>query len=92
MYVPSIINIKGGKTISIAVNDKSTNSHFASQPILGVVKSFTQCSDIPGPTWSSCLAGGVEMYWVTISLSLMAFTVLACDADLVPNEYYCIEP
>ena len=47
--VPSIINIKGGKTISIAVNDKATNSHFASQPILGVVKSFTQCSDIPGP-------------------------------------------
>jgi hypothetical protein len=47
--VPSIINIKGGKTISIAVNDKATNSHFASQPILGVVKSFTKCSDIPGP-------------------------------------------
>jgi hypothetical protein len=47
--VPSVINIKGGKTISIAVNDKATNSHFASQPILGVVKSFTHCSDIPGP-------------------------------------------
>jgi hypothetical protein len=47
--VPSNIVIKGGKTISIAVNDKATNSHFASQPILGVVKSFTHCSDIPGP-------------------------------------------
>jgi len=47
--VPAVINIKGGKTISIAVNDKATNSHFASQPILGVVKSYTHCSDIPGP-------------------------------------------
>jgi hypothetical protein len=47
--VPSVISIKGGKTISISVNDKATNSHFASQPILGVVKSFERCSDIPGP-------------------------------------------
>ena len=27
--VPALINIKGGKTISIAVNDKATNNHFA---------------------------------------------------------------
>ena len=47
--VPALIDIKGGKTISIAVNDKATNNHFASQPILGVVKSYTHCSDIPGP-------------------------------------------
>jgi hypothetical protein len=47
--VPALIDIKGGKTISISLNDKATNSHFASQPILGVVKSYTHCSDIPGP-------------------------------------------
>ena len=47
--VPSVISIKGGKTISISVNDKATNSHFASQPILGVVKTYELCSDIPGP-------------------------------------------
>ena len=47
--VPALIDIKGGKTISIAVNDKATNNHFAAQPILGVVKSYTHCSDIPGP-------------------------------------------
>ena len=47
--VPSVISIKGGKTISISVNDKATNSHFASQPILGVVKTYERCSDIPGP-------------------------------------------
>ena len=47
--VPALIDIKGGKTISISVNDKATNSHFAAQPILGVVKSYTHCSDIPGP-------------------------------------------
>ena len=47
--VPALIDIKGGKTFSIAVNDKATNSHFAGQPILGVVKSYTHCSDVPGP-------------------------------------------
>ncbi len=47
--VPALVDIKGGKTISIAVNDKATNNHFAAQPILGVVKSYTHCSDIPGP-------------------------------------------
>ena len=47
--IPSTININGGKTISISVDDKMTNQHFASQPILGVITSFTTCSDIPGP-------------------------------------------
>jgi hypothetical protein len=47
--VPALIDIKGGKTISISLNNKATNSHFASQPILGIVKSYTHCSDIPGP-------------------------------------------
>jgi len=47
--IPSTIDIKGKKTISISVDDNMTNQHFASQPILGVVKSFLICSDIPGP-------------------------------------------
>jgi hypothetical protein len=47
--VPALVDIKGGKTITISVNDKATNNHFASQPILGVVKSFQRCSDVPGP-------------------------------------------
>ena len=47
--IPSTININGEKTISISVDDKMTNQHFASQPILGVITSFTTCSDIPGP-------------------------------------------
>ena len=47
--VPTTININGNKTITISVDDKDTNHHFAGQPVLGVVKSFTLCSDIPGP-------------------------------------------
>ena len=46
--VHSTIDIKGGKTISISLDDKETNKHFAGQSIYGVVKSFTQCSDQPG--------------------------------------------
>ncbi|HJT48060.1 MAG TPA: hypothetical protein VJ729_07735 [Nitrososphaeraceae archaeon] len=46
--VHSTIDIKGGKTISISLDDKETNKHFAGQAIYGVVKSFTQCSDQPG--------------------------------------------
>ena len=46
--VHSTIDIKGGKTISISLDDKETNKHFAGQTIYGVVKSFTQCSDQPG--------------------------------------------
>ncbi|MDQ3902457.1 MAG: hypothetical protein M3247_02210, partial [Thermoproteota archaeon] len=46
--VHSIIDIKGGKTISISLDDKETNKHFAGQTIYGIVKTFTQCSDQPG--------------------------------------------
>jgi hypothetical protein len=46
--VHTVIDIKGGKTISISLDDKETNKHFAGQAIYGVVKSFTQCSDQPG--------------------------------------------
>jgi hypothetical protein len=47
--VPTTININGKQTISISVDDKVTNHHFSSQPILGMVTSFIICSDIPGP-------------------------------------------
>lgn len=46
--VHSTIDIKGGKTISISLDDRETNKHFAGQTIYGVVKSFAQCSDQPG--------------------------------------------
>jgi hypothetical protein len=46
--VPTAINIKGQNTITISVADSATNNHFASQPILGVVRSFVPCSDVPG--------------------------------------------
>jgi hypothetical protein len=49
--VPTTININGGKTITIAVDNKKTNFHFAGQPILGVVTSMIPCSQngMPGP-------------------------------------------
>jgi hypothetical protein len=47
--VHSLIDIKGGKTISISVDDKETNNHFAGQPIFGVATSVIRCSDEPGP-------------------------------------------
>jgi hypothetical protein len=47
--VHSTIDIKGGKTISISLDDRETNKHFAAQTIYGIVKSFTKCSDQPGP-------------------------------------------
>jgi hypothetical protein len=47
--VHSIIDINGGKTISISLDDKQTNKHFAGQPIYGVIVSFVRCSDVPGP-------------------------------------------
>ena len=46
--VHSTIDIKAGKTISISLDDKETNKHFAGQTIYGIVKTFTQCSDQPG--------------------------------------------
>jgi hypothetical protein len=39
--VPSTISIHGGKTITISVADNATNHHFASQPVFGLVTSFT---------------------------------------------------
>jgi len=47
--VHSTVDIKGGKTITISVDDRDTNNHFAGQPVYGVVTSLTPCSDIPGP-------------------------------------------
>src|SRR5919198_3700176 len=47
--VHSTIDIKGGKTIAISLDDRETNKHFAGQTIYGIVKSFTKCSDQPGP-------------------------------------------
>jgi hypothetical protein len=47
--VNSTVDIKGGKTIAISVDDKDTNNHFAGQPVYGVITSLTRCSDIPGP-------------------------------------------
>jgi hypothetical protein len=41
MNVPRTINIHGGKTITISVAKNATNHHFASQPIFGIVNSFT---------------------------------------------------
>jgi hypothetical protein len=37
--VHSTIDIKGGKTIKISLDDKDTKNHFAGQPIYGVVTS-----------------------------------------------------
>jgi hypothetical protein len=47
--VPSNVSINGKNTIIISVDDNATNHHFAAQPVLGVVKSFVLCSDIPEP-------------------------------------------
>jgi hypothetical protein len=40
---------KGGKILSISLNDVQTNHHFGGRPIFGIVTSFTRCSDQPGP-------------------------------------------
>jgi hypothetical protein len=46
--VHSVIDIKGGKALSVSVNDQETKNHFAAQPIYGVVTSMIRCSDEPG--------------------------------------------
>jgi hypothetical protein len=46
--VHSTIDMKGGKTISISLDGKQTNNHFAGQPIYGVIASLIRCSDVPG--------------------------------------------
>jgi hypothetical protein len=48
--VQSAIDIKkGGKILSISLDDAQTNNHFGGRPIFGIVTSFTRCSDVPGP-------------------------------------------
>ena len=43
--VQSIIDIKkGGKILSISLNDAQTNNHFGGRPIFGIVTSFIRCS------------------------------------------------
>jgi F5/8 type C domain len=47
--VPTTITINDRKIVSISVDDNKTNHHFGGQPLLGIVDSFVQCSDLPGP-------------------------------------------
>jgi hypothetical protein len=47
--VPTTITINDHKIISISLDDNKTNHHFGGQPLLGIVDSFVQCSDVPGP-------------------------------------------
>jgi hypothetical protein len=47
--IPTTISINDRKIISIAVDDTKTNRHFGGQPLLGIVDSFTPCSNLPGP-------------------------------------------
>jgi hypothetical protein len=48
--VQSAIDIKkGGRILSISLDDAQTNDHFGGRPIFGIVTSFTRCSDVPGP-------------------------------------------
>jgi hypothetical protein len=66
--VPTIIDLKGGKTISISVNDKATNSHFASQPILGVVSTLASGLKVQiTPAKSTVSSGDDQLINVTVS-------------------------
>jgi hypothetical protein len=66
--VPTIIDVKGGKTISISVNDKATNSHFASQPILGVVSNLASGLKVQiTPAKSTVSSGDDQPINVTVS-------------------------
>ncbi|HJR84107.1 MAG TPA: discoidin domain-containing protein [Nitrososphaeraceae archaeon] len=47
--VPTTITVNDRRIISISVDDSKTNSHFGGQSLLGIVDSFTECSDQPGP-------------------------------------------
>jgi hypothetical protein len=48
--VPTTIQIGGGRTISITLDDDETDNHFARQPIYGVVASLRACGEgTPGP-------------------------------------------
>jgi hypothetical protein len=44
--VPISISIKGEKVVAITIDDYKTNHHFIGQPILGIVTSFLNCSDL----------------------------------------------
>jgi hypothetical protein len=44
--VPATLFLKGGKTISILVDDAATNKHFAAQPILGVASTLASGLDV----------------------------------------------
>ena len=46
--VPTTIRLGGEKVLSILLDDAETDSHFARQPMYGVVSSVTPCSDSPG--------------------------------------------
>ena len=66
--VPTIIDLKGGKTIAISVNDKATNSHFASQPILGVVSTLASGLKVQiTPAESTVSAGDDQTINVKVS-------------------------
>jgi hypothetical protein len=66
--VPTTIDIKGGKTISIAVDNKATNSHFASQPILGVVSNLASGLKVQvTPAKSTVSSGDDQLINVTVS-------------------------
>ena len=47
--VPTTININAGRTISILLDDEETDTHFARQPIYGIVYSMAPCGGAPGP-------------------------------------------
>jgi len=66
--VPATIDIKGGKTITISVNDKATNNHFASQPILGVVNTLASALDLQiNPGKKSISEGEKQPITITVS-------------------------
>jgi len=66
--VPTTIDIKGGKTISIAVDNKATNSHFASQPILGVVSNLASGLNVHvTPAKRTVSSGDDQLINVTVS-------------------------
>jgi hypothetical protein len=66
--VPTTIDIKGGKTISISVDNKATNSHFASQPILGVVTTLASGLKVQiTPAKNTVSSGDDQLINVTVS-------------------------
>ena len=48
IYLESIGPLKGMR-LNIAVDDESTDRHFAGQSVHGLVDAITPCSDTPGP-------------------------------------------